>query len=42
MIIKKKNEEEQTKITEEMTKMDVKKEQEDIQTKQKIEWKEPK
>jgi hypothetical protein len=25
-----------------MTKMDVKKEQEDIQTKQKIEWKEPK
>jgi hypothetical protein len=41
-IIEKKNEEEQEQITKEMTKMDVTKEQEDIQTKQKIDWKEPK
>ena len=40
-IIEKKNEEEQEQITKEMTKMDVTKEQEDIQTKQKIDWKEP-
>jgi hypothetical protein len=41
-IIEKKNEEEQTKITEEMTKLDADKQKEDIQTKQKIDWKEPK
>ena len=41
-IIEKKNEEEQAKITEEMTKLDADKQKEDIQTKQKIDWKEPK
>ena len=41
-IIEKKNEEEQEKITEEMTKLDADKQKEDIQTKQKIDWKEPK
>ena len=41
-IIEKKNEEEQAKITEEMTKLDEDKQKEDIQTKQKIDWKEPK
>ena len=35
----KKNEEEQTKITEEMNKLDTDKQNEDIQAKQKIEWK---
>ena len=41
-IIEKKIEEEQAKITEEMTKLDADKQKEDIQTKQKIDWKEPK
>ena len=41
-IIEKKNEEEQAKITEEMTKLDEDKQKEDVQTKQKIDWKEPK
>ena len=41
-IIEKKNEEEQEKITAEMTKLDADKQKEDIQTKQKIDWKEPK
>ena len=41
-IIEKKNEEEQAKITEEMIKLDADKQREDIQTKQKIDWKEPK
>ena len=41
-IIEKKNKEEQAKITEEMTKLDADKQKEDIQTKQKIDWKEPK
>ena len=41
-IIEKKNEEEQEKITAKMTKLDADKQKEDIQTKQKIDWKEPK
>ena len=41
-IIEKKNEEEQAQITKEMEASDKLKQQEDIQTKQKIEWKEPK
>ena len=41
-IIEKKNEEEQAKITEEMEASDKLKEKEDIKTKQKIDWKEPK
>ena len=40
-IIEKKNEEEQTQITKEMEALDKLKKQEDIQTKQKIDWKEP-
>jgi hypothetical protein len=41
-IIEKKNEEEQAQITKEMEESDKLKQQEDIQTKQKIDWKEPK
>ena len=41
-IIEKKNEEEQEQITKEMEASDKLKEKEDIQTKQKIDWKEPK
>jgi len=41
-IIEKKNKEEQTQITKEMEASDKLKQQEDIQTKQKIDWKEPK
>ncbi len=41
-IIEKKNEEEQAQITKEMEASDKLKQQEDIQTKQKIDWKEPK
>ena len=40
-IIEKKNEEEQAQITKEMEELDKLKQQEDIQTKQKIDWKEP-
>ncbi len=40
-IIEKKNEEEQAQITKEMEALDKLKKQEDIQTKQKIDWKEP-
>ncbi len=40
-IIEKKNEEEQAQITKEMEALDKLKQQEDIQTKQKIDWKEP-
>ena len=40
-IIEKKNEEEQAQITKEMEESDKLKQQEDIQTKQKIDWKEP-
>jgi len=41
-IIQKKNEEEEKQMTKDLTKMDQEKEKEDIQTKQKIDWKEPK
>ena len=41
-IIEKKNEEEQAQITKEMEALDKSKQKEDIQTKQKIDWKEPK
>ncbi len=41
-IIEKKNEEEQTQITKEMEASDKLKQQEDVQTKQKIDWKQPK
>ena len=41
-IIEKKNKEEQAQITKEMEALDKLKQQEDIQTKQKIDWKEPK
>ena len=41
-IIEKKNKEEQAQITKEMEASDKLKQQEDIQTKQKIDWKEPK
>ena len=41
-IIEKKNEEEQAQITKEMEVLDKLKQKEDIQTKQKIDWKEPK
>ena len=41
-IIEKKNEEEQAQITKEMEASDKLKQREDIQTKQKIDWKEPK
>ncbi len=41
-IIEKKNEEEQKKITEDLNKMDKEKQKEDIKTKQKIDWQEPK
>jgi hypothetical protein len=41
-IIEKKNEEEQAQITKEMEALDKLKQKEDIQTKQKIDWKEPK
>ena len=40
-IIEKKNKEEQAQITKEMEALDKLKQQEDIQTKQKIDWKEP-
>jgi len=40
-IIEKKNEEEQAQITKEMEALDKSKQKEDIQTKQKIDWKEP-
>ena len=40
-IIEKKNEEEQAQITKEMEELDKSKQKEDIQTKQKIDWKEP-
>ena len=41
-IIEKKNEEEQAQITKEMEALDKSKQKEDIQTKQKIDWQEPK
>ena len=41
-IIEKKNEEEQAQITKEMEALDKSKQKEDVQTKQKIDWKEPK
>jgi len=41
-IIQKKNEEEEKQMTKDLTKMDQEKEKQDIQTKQKIDWKEPK
>ena len=41
-IIEKKNEEEQAQITKEMEASDKLKQQEDVQTKQKIDWKQPK
>jgi len=41
-IIQKKNEEEEKQMTKDLIKMDQEKEKEDIQTKQKIDWKEPK
>ena len=41
-IIQKKNDEEEKQMTKDLTKMDQEKEKEDIQTKQKIDWKEPK
>ena len=40
-IIQKKNDEEEKQMTKDLTKMDQEKEKEDIQTKQKIDWKEP-
>ena len=40
-IIQKKNEEEEKQMTKDLTKMDQEKEKEDIQNKQKIDWKEP-
>ena len=40
-IIQKKNDEEEKQMTKDLTKMDKEKEKEDIQTKQKIDWKEP-
>ena len=41
-IIQKKNDEEEKQMTKDLTKMDQEKEKEDIQNKQKIDWKEPK
>ena len=41
-IIQKKNDEEEKQMTKDLTKMDQEKQKEDIQTKQKIDWKEPK
>ena len=41
-IIQKKNDEEEKQMTKDLVKMDQEKEKEDIQTKQKIDWKEPK
>ena len=41
-IIQKKNDEEEKQMTKDLTKMDQEKEKQDIQTKQKIDWKEPK
>tara|TARA_R100001163_G_scaffold22837_1_gene19259 strand:+ start:140 stop:838 length:699 start_codon:yes stop_codon:yes gene_type:complete len=41
-IIEKKNEEEEKQMTKDLIKMDKEKEKQDIQTKQKIDWKEPK
>ena len=41
-IIQKKNEEEEKQMTKDLIKMDQEKEKDDIQTKQKIDWKEPK
>ena len=41
-IIQKKNDEEEKQMTKDLTKMDQEKEKKDIQTKQKIDWKEPK
>ena len=41
-IIQKKNDEEEKQMTKDLNKMDQEKEKEDIQTKQKIDWKEPK
>ena len=41
-IIQKKNDEEEKQMTKDLAKMDQEKEKEDIQTKQKIDWKEPK
>ena len=41
-IIQKKNDEEEKQMTKDLIKMDQEKEKEDIQTKQKIDWKEPK
>ena len=40
-IIQKKNDEEEKQMTKDLNKMDQEKEKEDIQTKQKIDWKEP-
>ena len=40
-IIQKKNDEEEKQMTKDLTKMDQEKEKQDIQTKQKIDWKEP-
>ena len=40
-IIQEKNDEEEKQMTKDLTKMDQEKEKEDIQTKQKIDWKEP-
>jgi len=40
-IIQKKNDEEEKQMTKDLAKMDQEKEKEDIQTKQKIDWKEP-
>ena len=40
-IIQKKNDEEEKQMTKDLTKMDQEKQKEDIQTKQKIDWKEP-
>ena len=40
-IIQKKNDEEEKQMTKDLTKMDQEKEKEDIQNKQKIDWKEP-
>ena len=42
IIIQKKNKEEEKQMTKDLTKMDQEKEKQDIQTKQKIDWKEPK
>ena len=41
-IIQKKNDEEEKQMTKDLTKMDQEKQKQDIQTKQKIDWKEPK